>query len=56
MGFPYEGGTWDGVSGPIFMGYGTSMPGLFTVLAIIVCIAALVIGQGKEAAKYRNYK
>ncbi|MEL6682104.1 MAG: hypothetical protein AAFQ09_05600 [Pseudomonadota bacterium] len=56
MGFPYEPASWDGVSGPIFMGYGTAMPGIFTLIAIICCIAALVIGQGAEAAKYRNHK
>jgi len=38
------------------MGYGSSAPGIFTAIAIIVCIAALVIGQGAEAAKYRDHK
>lgn len=56
MGFPYDPASWDGVSGPIFMGYGSSMPGIFTAIAIIICIAALVIGQGAEAAKYRDHK
>lgn len=56
MGFPYDPASWDGVSGPIFMGYGTSMPGVFTVIGIVICIAALVIGQAGEAAKYRKHK
>ena len=56
MGFPYDPQSWDGVSGPIFMGYGTSMPGIFTVIAIIVCIATLAVGQSKEAAKYRDFE
>jgi hypothetical protein len=32
------------------------MPGFFTVVSIILCIAALAIGQKAEAAKYRDYK
>ncbi|MEO9780998.1 MAG: hypothetical protein ABJH07_25525 [Sedimentitalea sp.] len=56
MGFPFEPATWDGVSGPIFMGYGSVMPGVFTVISIGLCIAALVIGQRAEAAKYSKYK
>lgn len=56
MGFPFETATWDGVSGPIFMGYGTAMPGLFTIISIGLCIGALVIGQKAEAAKYSQYK
>jgi hypothetical protein len=56
MGFPYDQGTWDGVSGAIFMGFGTSMPGTFTVIAIVVCIVLLALGQKTEASKYRDHK
>ena len=56
MGFPYEPASWDGVSGPIFMGYGTSMPGVYTFIAIVLCIAALAIGQKAESAKYKAHK
>lgn len=56
MGFPHDGASWDAVSGPIFMGWGSSLPGIFTVIAIILCIAALVIGQAAEAKKYRDHK
>ena len=56
MGFPYDTPTWDGVSGAIFMGTGTSMPGLFTAIAIAICIAALLIGNIKEAGKYKKHK
>ena len=56
MGFPFETATWEGVSGPIFMGYGGALPGVFTVISIALCIAALVIGQKAEAAKYLKYK
>jgi hypothetical protein len=56
MGFPYDPQSWDGVSGAIFMGAGSSMPGMFTALAIIVAILMLVFGQKTEAGKYRDHK
>ncbi|MEP1765574.1 MAG: hypothetical protein ABJJ53_02805 [Sulfitobacter sp.] len=56
MGFPFEPATWEGVSGPIFMGYGGALPGLFSVISIGLCIAALVIGQKAEAKSYSKYK
>ncbi len=56
MGFPFVEATWDGVSGAIFMGYGTALPGLFTLISIIICIAALALGQKAEAEKYAKYK
>lgn len=56
MGFPFETASWDGVSGPIFMGYGSALPGIFSVIAIGLCIAALVIGQKAEAKSYSKYK
>lgn len=56
MGFPYEPATWEGVSGPIFMGFGGAMPGLFSLIAIILCIVTLVIGQQAEAKSYAKYK
>lgn len=56
MGYPYDTASWDAAGGPIFMGWGTSLPGIFTMIAIAICIAALVIGQAAEAAKYRNHK
>ncbi|MEM6589223.1 MAG: hypothetical protein AAF641_12310 [Pseudomonadota bacterium] len=56
MGFPYDQGTWEGVSGAIFMGFGSAMPGIFTVIAIAVSVALLAIGQKTEAAKYRDHK
>ena len=56
MGFPYDQGTWEGVSGAIFMGFGTATPGLFTLIAIVVAVVLLAVGQKTEAAKYRDYK
>lgn len=56
MGFPYDTPTWDGVSGPIFMGYGGSMPAVISVIAIAVAIGVLVVGQIAEAKSYKKYK
>ena len=56
MGFPYDTPSWDGVSGAIFMGSGSSAPGVFTAIAIVICIAALLIGNSKEAGKYKKHK
>ena len=56
MGFPFDEPTWDGVSGAIFMGLGGFMPGLFTLIAVAICIAALVLGQIAEAEKYKKHK
>ena len=56
MGFPYDTGSYEGVSGAIFMGFGTSMPGMFTVIAIVVAVVLLAAGQATEAAKYRDHK
>ncbi len=56
MGFPYDTGSYEGVSGAIFMGAGTSMPGMFTVLAIVVSVVLLAAGQATEASKYRDHK
>lgn len=56
MGFPFEEPTWEGVSGAIFMGMGTAMPGIYTMIAIAICIAALLWGNATEAGKYKKHK
>ena len=56
MGYPFDTPSWEGVNGAIFMGFGSSMPGLFSVIAIVACIAALVLGNGIELGKYKNHK
>ena len=52
MGFPYAEATWDVVDGAMFMGWGGSMPGLYTLIAMGICVAVLVVGQRSERAKY----
>ncbi|MEJ6389427.1 hypothetical protein [Gymnodinialimonas ulvae] len=55
FGFPYDnGGTWDGVDGAVFMG-ANGGAGTFTVIAIIICVVALVIGQLAENGKYKKH-
>ncbi|MEO1138881.1 MAG: hypothetical protein AAFW87_05430 [Pseudomonadota bacterium] len=56
MGFPFDTPTWDSVSGAIFPGMGSAMPGAFTVIAIAICIVALLFGNGVESSKYKNHK
>lgn len=56
MGWPFEDPSWDGVSGAIYMGLGTALPGLFSVIAIALCIGALAYGQAQEASSYKKYK
>lgn len=56
MGWTFENASWDGVSGAIFPGVGTSMPGIFTFIAIAICVVALVVGNSTEAGKYKKHK
>ncbi|MEQ9259882.1 MAG: hypothetical protein RIG84_12390 [Roseovarius sp.] len=56
MGFPFDTPTWDGVSGAIFIGMGSSAPGIYSLIAIVMCLAALFLGQGKESSKYKSHK
>ena len=56
MGFPYESATWDVVDGAMFMGWGSSMPGLYTAIAAIVCVYVLWAGNRHEQKRYDNSK
>ena len=53
--FPYESATWDVVDGAMFMGWGTSLPGLTTFIAMVICAGVLVIGQRSETAKAKKF-
>lgn len=56
MGFPFDKAEWvDGMEA-IFPGAGGSMPGTWTVIAIVVCLGALFIGQKAETTKYKKYQ
>ena len=53
--FPYSEASWSVVDGAMFIGWGTALPGITTFLAVVVCIAVLVIGQRTEAAKTKKF-
>lgn len=55
MGFPYDTADWSVVDGAMFMGWGSSMPGLYTVIAMGICAAVLVIGHRSEAKKAKKF-
>ena len=54
--FPYEEASWSVVDGVMFMGWGSSLQGITTLIAAIICVLVLVIGQRSEAAKARAFK
>ncbi|MEP5154576.1 hypothetical protein [Planktotalea sp.] len=53
--FPYDEASWSGVDGAMFMGWGGALPGITTFLAVVVCIAVLVIGQRSETEKAKKF-
>lgn len=55
MGFPYDSATWDVVDGAMFMGWGSAMPGLYTLVAAVICVAVLVMGNRSEHQRYKDY-
>lgn len=61
MGFPYDLSDWavvDGsqFDGAYFMGAGTSMPGVYSIIAIIVCLIVLWMGNSSEQKQYDKVK
>ena len=57
MGFPYDVANWavvDGsqLDGAYFMGAGGSMPGLYSVIAILLCLVVLWMGNSSEHKQY----
>ncbi len=53
--FPYEEASWSVVDGAMFMGWGGALPGMATFIAMIICVAVLVIGQRSETAKAKQF-
>jgi hypothetical protein len=53
--FPYDEASWSAVDGAMFIGWGTALPGIATLIAAIICVAVLVIGQKSEAAKAKAF-
>lgn len=56
MGFPYETADWSAVDGAMFMGWGGSMPGVYTFIAAVICVAVLWAGNRSEHAKFNKAK
>ncbi len=56
MSFPYESATWEVVDGAMFMGWGTAMPGFYTLIAAVICVGVLVYGNRSEHSRYSDYK
>ena len=55
MGFPYDGASWSVVGGAMFMGWGSAMPGLYTLIAAGICVAVLLFGQKTESEKTKQF-
>ena len=56
MGFPYEEASWSVVDGAMFIGWGSALPGLCTLIAAVICIGVLVYGQKSETAKTARFE
>ena len=55
MGYPYAEATWDAATGAMYMGYGGSLPMVFTLLSAAVCIYALWRGNSAEHRLYKGH-
>ncbi len=55
MGFPYDEASWSAVDGAMFMGSGTTMPGMYTAIAAGICVLVLIYGQASEMRKARQF-
>ncbi len=55
MGFPYDTADWSVVDGAMFMGWGSTMPGFYTVIAAVICVTVLLIGHATEAKKAKKF-
>jgi len=53
--FPSEVADWATIDGAMFIGWGTILPGLTTLIAAVICVAVLVIGQRSETAKAKAF-
>ena len=56
MGFPYDTASWAAVDGAMFMGWGGSSPGLYTLIAAILCGLVLIMGNSSEHKQYDKVK
>lgn len=54
MGWPFETADWATVEGAMYMGAGGGMPGFWTLVAAVICVAVLAIGNLSEHQKYKD--
>lgn len=54
MGYPYAEASWDAATSGMYMGFGGSMPMIFTLISVAVCVYALWSGNRKEHALYKE--
>lgn len=53
--FPYSEASWSAVDGAMFMGWGTALPGITTLIAAAICVFVLVVGQSSESKKSSKF-
>jgi hypothetical protein len=53
MGFPFSEATWNVVDGAMFIGWGSSAPGLYTLLSVVAVVVILYIGNKHEQSHYK---
>lgn len=54
MGYDVE--SLEGLTGPIFMGAGTSMPFVWVWVSVVLCVLACIVGSRHELAAYRKIR
>ena len=55
MGFPFDTADWAVVEGAMYMGAGGAAPGIYTLIAALICVYVLWSGNRSEHSKYKNH-
>ena len=54
MGFPGSEGSWDAITGAMYMGAGGGAPAIYTWISVAMCVWALWAGNRKEHKLYNK--
>ena len=54
MGFPGSEASWSAIEGAMYMGAGGSMPAIYTLISVVLCVWALWAGNRKEHKLYNK--
>ena len=55
--FPYSEASWSVVDGAMFMGWGTALPGITTLIAAAICVFLfLLLGKAQKRRNLQNFK